>query len=335
MSGKEDKTRDKEEKPKPQSTNSNNSEKTNNNNQGSSWWGWVDTFKKASNKIVEACKEDLKEFGSTIKRDAQEVINQNNANNITQKVSTLTTSLTNVWDTLQNSFTTTDKEAQSQRNLRLEQLRSNPETYNTKPEDPEFLEWQKTFDFDSKSQLYSQILADNQQVFELHQKLVPSELSPKDFWERYFYRLEKLNQEEKRREELVKLAESQRSGEEEIGWDFDEDEAGESSEHKEVVPEKPLIEKDQPVPEGAAQTIQTTVTLVEPPKQEHTEIKQEEPPVQQPITVQDTKNEEQSKVPKESEATEKEEPITPTPEISESKSNTKPHGGDDDVFGWQ
>jgi hypothetical protein len=87
---------------------------------------------------------------------------------------------------------------------KLEALQTNADTFTMKPEDVAFFQWTETFDVEAKSEKISKILANNQQVSDMYHQMVPSVLTMKEFWGRYYYKLEKINQEETRRAALVK-----------------------------------------------------------------------------------------------------------------------------------
>jgi hypothetical protein len=120
-------------------------------------------------------------------------------------------------------------------------------TYCTEPvEQEEFLAWKKEFRIQSLTDEISRLWTTNEKIREIHTKLgnkqlqlifyancffghlifqiVPLAVSYADFWERYYFKLHKLNQEEERRAALVKRATNTYQEEEEVGWDMDDDE---------------------------------------------------------------------------------------------------------------
>jgi hypothetical protein len=71
------------------------------------------------------------------------------------------------------------------------------------PDDADFEKWLTTFNLELKSEEVSRILTNNPQISELYQQLCPATLSPQEFWGRYYFRLEKLQQKENKRKELL------------------------------------------------------------------------------------------------------------------------------------
>jgi len=103
-------------------------------------------------------------------------------------------------------------------------LQTELSTYCTEPTDLEdFATWKQQFKVSNITDDISRVLASNDKIREIHTKLVPVAVSYTDFWERYFYKLNKLNQEEERRAALVKRATtSEQVDEENLSWDDEE-----------------------------------------------------------------------------------------------------------------
>jgi hypothetical protein len=284
-----------------EAANSNSSATVEPQEQKSGWWGgFFDTVKKKSEVILNAYKEDLTEFASSIKSDAQKVVASdltstisNQINKITETISTLITDDKNSGTTERSSENYTSK---------LEALQTSSETFTMKPEDVAFFQWTETFDVEARSEEISKILANNSQISEMYHQMVPSMLSMKEFWGRYFYKLEKINQEETRRAALVKKAEElQQKKEDELalGWGDDDD-----------------SETQTPATDNSNTDNSNT---------------NESAPTEENKHEEGIKDAESAGTPTESSAdpADKEEKIIP-----DSEGDKKSEGGDDDIFSW-
>ncbi|OWF48621.1 BSD domain-containing protein 1 [Mizuhopecten yessoensis] len=109
---------------------------------------------------------------------------------------------------------------------RLHAVQVDPGTYCNKPSgDPEaFQEWVKTFSMDEVKGDVSELLVSKVEVRALYTKLVPSEISHADFWQRYFYKVNQLHLDEARKLALMKRAERAEVKEDSISWDESDDE---------------------------------------------------------------------------------------------------------------
>lgn len=107
-------------------------------------------------------------------------------------------------------------------------LQSDIATYCNEPVNmDDFNQWrEKKFSFEEQSNEISSLLTENSKIRTLHSKLVPKVVSYQDFWTRYFYRVFKLDEQEKRRADLLKRAQtkSPAEDEEEFSWGTEEDE---------------------------------------------------------------------------------------------------------------
>ncbi|NXW68375.1 BSDC1 protein, partial [Hirundo rustica] len=108
---------------------------------------------------------------------------------------------------------------------RLYSLQSDPATYCNEPDGPaELLEaWLAQFSLEEKKGEIAELLATSPSIRALYTKMVPVAVSHLEFWQRYFYKLHRLEQDEARREALKQRAE-QSMQQEEPGWEEDEDE---------------------------------------------------------------------------------------------------------------
>ncbi|XP_042741175.1 BSD domain-containing protein 1 [Lagopus leucura] len=108
---------------------------------------------------------------------------------------------------------------------RLYSLQSDPATYCNEPDGPaELLEaWLSQFSLEEKKGEITELLATSPSIRALYTKMVPAAVSHLEFWQRYFYKVHRLEQDEVRREALKQRAE-QSIHQEEPGWEEDEEE---------------------------------------------------------------------------------------------------------------
>ncbi|NWW93583.1 BSDC1 protein, partial [Rhynochetos jubatus] len=108
---------------------------------------------------------------------------------------------------------------------RLYSLQSDPATYCNEPDGPaELLEaWLSQFSLEEKKGEIAELLATSPSIRALYTKMVPVAVSHSEFWQRYFYKVHRLEQDEARREALKQRAE-QSIHHEEPGWEEDEEE---------------------------------------------------------------------------------------------------------------
>jgi len=191
----------------------------------SGWWGLLDKVKQQTETIVNIYKEDLKEFSNTITNDTKEIIKDPE---ITSKIG-----LSGLFGYSQNKPSEKEKISVivDRHQARILILESELSTYCTEPSDREdFMFWKEEFNLQSKTDEISNLLSDKEKIREAHSKLVPIAVSYSDFWERYYYKMFKLNQVDERRAALVKRAtNSTQSDEERFIWDEIEEEDKQSS----------------------------------------------------------------------------------------------------------
>jgi len=200
------------------------------------WWGltWLDKVKEKSDKIITMYKEDLSEFTKTITDDTKEALRKttNPAPGEENFASQTLNGITGFFGNFaQDEAKKPDEDKKTgiivnRHQGRIIALQNELSTYCTEPTDAEeFLAWKKDFRIQSMTDEISRLWTTNEKIREIHTKLVPLAVSYADFWERYYFKLLKLNQEEERRAALVKRATNTQQDEEEVGWDMDDDEA--------------------------------------------------------------------------------------------------------------
>ncbi|EFJ40204.1 hypothetical protein VOLCADRAFT_121747 [Volvox carteri f. nagariensis] len=97
-------------------------------------------------------------------------------------------------------------------------------TYCDEPDDAEdYARWKAGFSLEGVKADITRILSDNAFMAELQSRLVPIIVEYDDFWNRYFYRLHKLQQKEEQRQQLAQRAKTLQEDDVPLGWG-DEDE---------------------------------------------------------------------------------------------------------------
>lgn len=101
--------------------------------------------------------------------------------------------------------------------LLIRAVEADPRTFCHDPEGPlqEFASWLEKFDLKKHEDNVQRILETSTDVREFYDKLVPQELSRERFWQRYFYRVDKLKEMESRRAAALKLRQQQENDEKE------------------------------------------------------------------------------------------------------------------------
>jgi len=136
-----------------------------------------------------------------LERDGAAAITSKLTEGVTTGITKITEGLKNI-SQITNYLTSPEEESDIA--LRLKKLQQDPSTFNSEPEDPEFIAWKQSYDWNEKKEETQHILATNKEIFNTYSQLVPKLLSPQDFWERYYYRVKVLNEEEEKRAALLK-----------------------------------------------------------------------------------------------------------------------------------
>lgn len=224
---------------------------------GSSWWGtWnsatelLSTVRDKSAEAMTMVKQDLAEFVSTVQHDTSAVVadtanavkeslkvdeeeeQDGTSARLKQGVSKFLGSLsTSLRDNISHVATaaaavTSDgpEPVFDKKQARLHEIQTDPATFCSEPNGHlgMFEEWCKTFDPDEHKGEISELLVNVPEIRALYAKLVPSAVTHVLFWQRYFYKVHQLQQEEKKRAALV--ARANQADDEDLGWgDEDED----------------------------------------------------------------------------------------------------------------
>lgn len=191
------------------------------------WWSWLSTAREKSMSALNATKRDLAEFVTVLGTDTKKAVSGASANIkgiLQQPDSSGKSTSSSEQSSSRAASSSIAKEipappydrCQSQ----LFALQNSTDTYLTDPNGGEkaFLEWKSGFDVQARQPEISNLLVSCSHIRSLHAKLVPSQVSYESFWQRYFYKVQLLQQEEERRAELVARAKPRAET-----WHWDED----------------------------------------------------------------------------------------------------------------
>uniref|UniRef100_A0A668AKB0 BSD domain containing 1 n=1 Tax=Myripristis murdjan TaxID=586833 RepID=A0A668AKB0_9TELE len=224
------------------------------------WWGgWLQqsfqAVKDKSSEAFEFIKRDLTEFTNVVQHDtacsivatASAVRNKlavEGSSETTEKVKkSLSSFLGVITDTLAPPPDKTidcdvitlvatpagTTEVYDSTKARLYSLQADPATYCNEPDGPpeQFDNWLSTFSLEEKKGEISELLVNSPSIRALYTKMVPAAVAHSEFWQRYFYKVFQLDQEEARRVALKQRAE-QSTHTETLGWE-EEDEGRQAS----------------------------------------------------------------------------------------------------------
>ncbi|XP_035286431.1 BSD domain-containing protein 1-like isoform X1 [Anguilla anguilla] len=222
--------------------------------EGDGWWGgWLQqSFQAVKDKSAEAyefIKRDLTEFSNVVQHDTacsiaataiavRDKLAVEGSSDTTDKVKkSLSNILGVITDTLVpppdktidcNVITLVatpegTTEVYDSTKARLYSLQVDPATYCSEPDGPpeQFEGWLSSFSLEEMKGEISELLVSSPSIRALYAKMVPAEVSHFEFWQRYFYKVFQLDQEETRRVALKQRAEKSTDSE---GLDWEEEE---------------------------------------------------------------------------------------------------------------
>ncbi|XP_022048119.1 BSD domain-containing protein 1 isoform X2 [Acanthochromis polyacanthus] len=223
--------------------------------EGEGWWGgWLQqsfqAVKDKSSEALEFLKRDLTEFSTVVQHDtacsivatATAVKNKlavEGSSETTEKVKkSLSSFLGVITDTLAPPPDKTidcdvitlvatpagTTEVYDSSKARLYSLQADPATYCNEPDGPpeQFDNWLSSFSLEDKKGEISELLVNSPSIRALYTKMVPAAVAHSEFWQRYFYKVFQLEQEEARRVALKQRAE-QSPHTETLGWEEEEE----------------------------------------------------------------------------------------------------------------
>ncbi|KAM8737632.1 BSD domain-containing protein 1 [Acanthopagrus schlegelii] len=224
--------------------------------EGEGWWGgWLQqsfqAVKDKSSEALEFLKRDLTEFSTVVQHDttcsivatANAVRNKlavEGSSETSEKVKKgLSSFLGVISDTLAPPPDKTidcdvitlvatpagTTEVYDSSKARLYSLQADPATYCNEPDGPpeQFDNWLCSFSLEDKKGEISELLVSSPSIRALYTKMVPAAVAHSEFWQRYFYKVFQLDQEEARRVALKQRAELT-THTETLGWEEEEEE---------------------------------------------------------------------------------------------------------------
>uniref|UniRef100_A0A4W5MQH0 BSD domain containing 1 n=1 Tax=Hucho hucho TaxID=62062 RepID=A0A4W5MQH0_9TELE len=219
------------------------------------WWGgWLQqsfqAVKDKSSEAYEFIKRDLTEFSNVVQHDAacsivatasavRSKLAVEGSSDTTEKVKkSLSSFLGVITDTLappQDMTIDCDvitlvatpagtTEVYDSTKARLYSLQADPATYCNEPDGSleQFDAWLSSFSLEERKGEISDLLVNSPSIRALYSRMVPAAVAHSEFWQRYFYKVFQLDQEEARRVALKQRAE-QTTHTEALGWE-EEDE---------------------------------------------------------------------------------------------------------------
>ncbi|XP_065152222.1 BSD domain-containing protein 1 [Paramisgurnus dabryanus] len=225
--------------------------------EGGWWGGWLtQSFQAVKDKSAEAyefIKRDLTEFSNVVQHDtacsivatATVVKNKLAVEGSSEATDKVKKGISNILGVITDTLApppdktidcdvitlvatpTGTTEVYDSNKARLYSLQTDPATYCNEPDGPpqQFDAWLSSFSLEERKTEISELLVNSPAIRALYTKMVPVAVSHSEFWQRYFYKVFQLEQEEARRVALKQRAE-QTAHSESLGWE-EEDEEGE------------------------------------------------------------------------------------------------------------
>ncbi|XP_060179659.1 uncharacterized protein LOC132609615 [Lycium barbarum] len=216
----------------------------------SSFGGLFKTLSTRSESVLETYRKDLQEFGSGLKKETEllrEVASREVGNTVSHVIKSTTEIISQGKDTLlapdDNDVVEPETPDSGRVNptrysrfeSQLVSIQSDPNTFCVGPEDlGEYEKWKSGFDLKEKSKEVELLIGENGCLESMYKRVVPNEVDNESFWFRYFYKVEKLKQQESVRAKLVKRAISIDDDDEELSWDVDDDDDDDNEQESNV-----------------------------------------------------------------------------------------------------
>ncbi|XP_076841799.1 BSD domain-containing protein 1 isoform X2 [Brachyhypopomus gauderio] len=250
------------------------------------WWsGWLQqSFQAVKDKSAEAygfIKRDLAEFGNVVQHDtacsivatANAVRNKLGGEGSSETTEKMKKGISNILGVITDTLAPPpDKtidcdvitlvatpagttEVYDSTKARLYSLQADPATYCNEPDGPpeQFDAWLSSFSLEERKAEISELLVSSPSIRALYTKMVPAAVAHGEFWQRYFYRVFQLDQEEARRVALKQRAE-QTTQSESLGWEEEEEDDFLGATSTSRLDFTPPLQESQP----PAVTIETT-----------------------------------------------------------------------------
>eukprot|EP00003_Mantamonas_plastica_P013840 TRINITY_DN2405_c0_g1_i3.p1 TRINITY_DN2405_c0_g1~~TRINITY_DN2405_c0_g1_i3.p1 ORF type:complete len:562 (+),score=177.83 TRINITY_DN2405_c0_g1_i3:35-1687(+) len=174
----------------------------------------------------------------------------------------------------------------SRKQSRLDQIREDPATFVNEPVNVGlFNEWNQSFSVDTKTEEIATLLSQSVALKNLHTKFVPAVVTYALFWERYFFQVHLIEQEEAKREKLLKESQLE-DDEDDFAWGSDQEDEQDTV-HETIEPETVTVQQDTVTIEQDPVTVQQDTVTIE---QDPVTVQQNTVAIQQdPVTIdQDT-----------------------------------------------
>lgn len=222
---------------------------------GWSFGGLIKTISTRSESVMETYRRDLKEFGLGLKKET-EIIRDAASRAVMDLPASLEAGASAAQGALDGVMKSTadiisketknfmsDGESETPETNRslntgrysrfeaqLSAIQSDLNTFCEEPEDvEEYKRWKLEFQLNERTDEIEGLIGGDGILESVYRKIVPREVDQETFWCRYFYRVDKLNQQERVRANLVKRAIAVDDDDEELSWDVEDDEDGASA----------------------------------------------------------------------------------------------------------
>jgi hypothetical protein len=183
----------------------------------------LETGATVAQESLETVGQTLEEFGSSVWRGTSEIFAQVKEAVLTVDEDTPGSSSLESHSSLGDSSASLSNTKFSRYEAQVNAMQRDSGTYCDEPEDEnDFATWVADFNLNDRSEEIEEILSTNAFMQELQSQIVPVVVEHGTFWTRYFYRLNKLQQIENARVNLVKRA-TDGEEEEDLSWDVDEE----------------------------------------------------------------------------------------------------------------
>ncbi|XP_024390651.1 uncharacterized protein [Physcomitrium patens] len=183
----------------------------------------LETGASVAQESLETVGQTLEVFGSTVWRGTTEIFTQ------VKEAVLIVDEVPDENSSLESHLLTGDSSAClpnakfSRHESQVYAMQRDSSTYCDEPEDEkDFASWVATFNLEDRKGEIDEILSTSAFMKELQNQIVPSQVEYDTFWTRYFYRLNKLQQIENARVNLVKRA-TDGEEDEDLSWDVDEE----------------------------------------------------------------------------------------------------------------
>ncbi|XP_073063411.1 uncharacterized protein [Primulina eburnea] len=221
---------------------------------GWSFGGLIKTISTRSESVMETYRRDLKEFGLGLKKETG-IIRDAASRAVKDLPASLEAGASAAQGALDGVMKSTvdiisketknfmsDGESEtpetnwslntsrySRFEAQLSAIQSDLNTFCEEPEDvDDYKRWKLEFQLNERKDEIEGLIGDDGILESVYRKFVPREVDQETFWCRYFYRVDKLKQRERVRANLVKRAIAVGDDDEELSWDVEDDEDGES-----------------------------------------------------------------------------------------------------------